>query len=47
VALFLKFLDDFQSIPAIMADEVFHQAFEAAEIAKFNEIEINGYERIF
>jgi predicted transposase/invertase (TIGR01784 family) len=42
---FIKHLEDFQSIPTIMADEVFHQAFETAEIAKFNEIEINGYER--
>jgi predicted transposase/invertase (TIGR01784 family) len=42
---FIKHLEDFQSIPTIMADEVFYQAFETAEIAKFNEIEINGYER--
>ncbi len=42
---FIKYLEDFQSIPAIMADEVFHQAFETAELAKFNEAEMNGYER--
>ena len=41
---FIKYLEDFQSIPTIIADEVFSQAFEKAEIAKFGEAERMSYE---
>jgi predicted transposase/invertase (TIGR01784 family) len=41
---FIKHLEDFQSIPAIMADEVFNQAFSRAEIAKFGQSELMNYE---
>jgi len=36
---FIKHLEDFQSIPEIFKDEVFIQAFEKAEIAKYSEEE--------
>jgi predicted transposase/invertase (TIGR01784 family) len=41
---FIKYLEDFQTIPTIFADEVFTQAFEKAEIAKFGQIELDIYE---
>jgi predicted transposase/invertase (TIGR01784 family) len=41
---FIKHLEDFQTIPAIIADEVFSQAFEKAEIAKFGQTELANYE---
>ncbi|MEQ1734366.1 MAG: Rpn family recombination-promoting nuclease/putative transposase, partial [Bacteroidia bacterium] len=41
---FIKYLEDFQSIPVIIADEVFNQAFEKAEIAKFGQLELANYE---
>lgn len=41
---FIKHLEDFQSIPTIFKDEVFIQAFEKAELAKFNQIELDNYE---
>ncbi len=41
---FIKYLEDFQTIPTIIADEVFNQAFEKAEIAKFGQIELVNYE---
>jgi predicted transposase/invertase (TIGR01784 family) len=41
---FIKYLEDFQSIPTIIADEVFNKAFEKAEIAKFGAREIASYE---
>lgn len=41
---FIKHLEDFQSIPTIIADEVFNQAFEKAEIAKFGYTELESYE---
>jgi predicted transposase/invertase (TIGR01784 family) len=41
---FIKHLEDFQHIPAIFNDEVFTQAFEKAELAKFNQSELNNYE---
>ena len=41
---FIKYLEDFESIPTIIADEVFNKAFEKAEIAKFGAREIASYE---
>ncbi len=41
---FIKHLEDFQSIPTIIADEVFNQAFEKAELAKFGQAELANYE---
>jgi predicted transposase/invertase (TIGR01784 family) len=41
---FIKYLEDFQSIPTIIEDEVFNKAFEKAEIAKFGEKEMASYE---
>ena len=41
---FIKHLEDFQTIPAIIADEVFNQAFEKAELAKFGPAERVNYE---
>jgi predicted transposase/invertase (TIGR01784 family) len=41
---FIKNLEDFQTIPEIFADEVFSQAFEKAEIAKFGQSELDSYE---
>jgi predicted transposase/invertase (TIGR01784 family) len=41
---FIKHLEDFQSIPSIIADDVFNQAFEKAELAKFDQSELANYE---
>lgn len=41
---FIKHLEDFQTIPSIIADEVFIQAFEKAELAKFGQTELANYE---
>ena len=41
---FIKNLEDFESIPTIFKDEVFIEAFEKAELAKFGPEEINKYE---
>jgi predicted transposase/invertase (TIGR01784 family) len=41
---FIKNLEDFQSIPKIFTDEVFNQAFEKAELAKFGPSEMANYE---
>jgi len=42
---FIKHLEDFQNIPAIFKDEIiFHQAFEKAELAKFDNAEWESYE---
>jgi len=41
---FIKHLEDFQTIPSIFKDEVFTQAFEKAEIAKFGQLELDSYE---
>ena len=41
---FIKHLEDFQTIPSIIADEVFNQAFEIAELAKFGQEERENYE---
>ena len=42
---FIKHLEDFQSIPEIFKDEVFIQAFEKAEIAKYSQDELYDYEQ--
>jgi len=41
---FIKHLEDFQTIPTMFTDEVFAQAFEKAEIAKFGADELKKYE---
>lgn len=41
---FIKHLEDFQTIPSIFKDEVFKQAFEKAELAKFDQTELDSYE---
>ena len=41
---FIKHLEDFQTIPTIIADDVFNQAFEKAELAKFGQAERENYE---
>ena len=42
---FIRHLEDFQSIPEIFKDEVFIQAFEKAEIAKYSDEERHDYEQ--
>ena len=41
---FIKHLEDFQTIPTIFKDEVFTQAFEKAELAKFGQEDLEKYE---
>jgi predicted transposase/invertase (TIGR01784 family) len=41
---FIKHLEDFQTIPTIFTDDVFSQAFEKAELAKFGQVELANYE---
>ena len=41
---FIKHLEDFQTIPIIFKDEVFTQAFEKAELAKFGQADLDSYE---
>ena len=41
---FIKYLEDFQTIPSIIADDVFSQAFAKAELAKFVRTDIDAYE---
>jgi predicted transposase/invertase (TIGR01784 family) len=41
---FIKYLEDFQTIPAIFKDEVFVQAFAKAELARFDQAELASYE---
>jgi predicted transposase/invertase (TIGR01784 family) len=41
---FIKHLEDFQNIPEIFKDEVFIQAFEKAEIAKYSDQERSDYQ---
>lgn len=41
---FIKHLEDFQTIPTIIADEIFNQAFERAELAKFGQEDLLNYE---
>lgn len=41
---FIRHLEDFQTIPTIFKDEVFTKAFEKAELAKFDQAELESYE---
>jgi predicted transposase/invertase (TIGR01784 family) len=41
---FIKHLEDFQTIPTIFKDEVFTQAFEKAELANFDQSDLDSYE---
>jgi predicted transposase/invertase (TIGR01784 family) len=41
---FIKNLEDFQSIPAIFSDDIFTQAFEKAELAKYGQVDLDLYE---
>ncbi len=41
---FIKHLEDFQTIPTIFKDEIFSQAFEKAELAKYGQAELMSYE---
>ncbi len=41
---FIKFLENFQTIPSIFSDEIFNKAFEKAELAKFGQEELYNYE---
>ena len=41
---FIQNLEDFQSVPAIFADEIFTQAFEKAELAKLDAAGWDSYE---
>lgn len=41
---FIKNLEDFQSIPAMFSDDVFTQAFEKAELARFTQKDWDSYE---
>ncbi len=41
---FIKNLEDFQSIPAIFSDDIFAQAFEKAELAKYGQLDLDRYE---
>lgn len=41
---FIRHLEDFQTIPAIFADEIFIKAFEKAELSKFGQTELDSYE---
>lgn len=41
---FIKHLEDFQTIPSIFIDTIFTQAFEKAELAKFDQSELDRYE---
>jgi predicted transposase/invertase (TIGR01784 family) len=42
---FLKHLEDFETIPRILKEEVFVKAFEVAEIAAFDQEQLYQYER--
>ena len=41
---FIKHLEDLQTIPTIMGDDIFTQAFDKAALAKFTEKDIYDYE---
>ncbi|MDP3929003.1 MAG: Rpn family recombination-promoting nuclease/putative transposase [Bacteroidota bacterium] len=41
---FIKHLEDFQSIPQIFMDSVFENAFQKAELAGFNQTQMDAYE---
>ena len=42
---FIKHLEDFQTIPLSIKDEVFKQAVEKAELANLGSIEMDNYEK--
>ena len=42
---FIQHLEDFDSIPGLFNDIIFSQAFEKAEIAKYNDIELRSYQQ--
>ena len=42
---FLKHLEDFEQIPAILKEPIFEKAFNVARIANFNQKELTDYER--
>ncbi len=42
---FLKCLEDFEHIPAILKEPIFEKAFDVAQIANFNQQELNAYEK--
>ena len=42
---FIKHLEDFQTIPLSIKDEVFKQAFEKAELANLGSLEMDNYEK--
>jgi predicted transposase/invertase (TIGR01784 family) len=41
---FIKHLEDFQTMPTLFKDNIFTQAFEKAELAKFGQSELASYE---
>lgn len=41
---FIKHLEDFQDIPIIFSDNIFTQAFEKAELARFGQTDLDNYE---
>lgn len=41
---FIKYLEDFQTIPSIFKDEVFNKAFEKAELSKLGQADLDRYE---
>jgi len=41
---FIQHLEDFETVPTIFKDEIFVQAFEKAELAKFGPAEMDNYE---
>ncbi len=41
---FIKHLEDFQDIPSIFSDDIFTQAFEKAELARFGQTDLDNYE---
>ena len=42
---FIQHLEDFDSIPGLFNDIIFSQAFEKAEIAKYNDLELRSYQQ--
>jgi predicted transposase/invertase (TIGR01784 family) len=41
---FIKYLEDFETIPTIFKDDVFTKAFEKAELAKLGQADLDNYE---
>lgn len=44
MVVFLRYLKDFKTIPAILRNEVVTQFFEKAALANFNQSTLNSYE---